>query len=47
MKGPVPSLVDFAEQHGTSFFLLREANLWLRSDHLTNKSGKTYRIAIP
>ena len=47
VKGPVPSLVDFAEQHGTSFFLLREANLWLRSDHLTNKSGKTYRIAIP
>lgn len=47
VKEPVPSLVDFAEGHGTTFFLLREANLWLRSDHLTNKSGKTYRIAIP
>ena len=33
--------------YGTSFFLLREANPWLRSDHLTNKSGKIYHIAIP
>lgn len=44
---PVPSLADFAKEHGTSYFLLREANPWLRSDHLTNKNGKTYRIAIP
>ena len=47
VKGPLPSLADFAKEHGTSFFLLREANPWLRSDHLTNKSGKTYHIAIP
>ena len=47
VNGPVPSLTDLAEEHGTSFFLLREANLWLKGDHLTNKSGKTYRIAIP
>ena len=47
VKEPIPSLTDFAEENGTSFFLLREANLWLRSDKLTNKSGKTYRIAIP
>lgn len=44
---PIPSLADFAKKHGTSFFLLRQANPWLRSDCLTNKSGKTYRIAIP
>ena len=44
---PIPSLADFAKEHGTSFFLLREANLWLRSDQLANKNGKTYRIAIP
>lgn len=44
---PIPSLADFAREHGTSFFLLRQANPWLRSDHLTNKGGKTYRIAIP
>ena len=47
VKGPIPSLADFAKEHGTSFFLLREANPWLRSDRLTNKSGKTYYIAIP
>lgn len=47
VKGPVPSLADFAKEHGTSFYLLREANPWLRSDKLTNKSGKTYRIIIP
>ena len=47
VKGPVPSLTDFAEENGTTFFLLREANLWLRSDHLTNKSARTYYIAIP
>ena len=44
---PIPSLADFAKENGTTFYLLRLANPWLRSDHLTNKSGKTYRIAIP
>lgn len=44
---PIPNLTDFAEEHGTSYFLLKEANLWLRSDKLTNKNGKTYKIAIP
>ena len=47
VNGPINSLTDFAEEHGTTYFLLKEANLWLRSDKLTNKSGKTYRIAIP
>jgi hypothetical protein len=47
VSGPIESLTDFAEKHGTTYFLLKEANLWLRGDKLTNKSGKTYRIAIP
>ena len=47
VKGPVPNLPDFAKEHGTSFFLLREANPWINSDHLTNKAGKTYLFAIP
>lgn len=47
VNGPINSLADFAKENGTSFFLLREANPWLRSDHLTNKSGKTYVISIP
>lgn len=44
---PIPSLVDFAEEHGTTYAALKRANLWLRSDRLTNKNGKTYEIVIP
>mgnify|MGYP002854482569 CR=1 FL=1 len=47
VSGPIPSLVDFALQHGTTFAALKEANLWLRDSHLTNKAGKTYKILIP
>lgn len=43
----IPNLTDFAEKHGTTYFFLKEANLWLRSDKLTNKAGKTYKIVIP
>ena len=44
---PVESLVDLAEENGVSYAQLKEANLWLRSDHLTNKALKTYKIVIP
>ena len=44
---PVPSLVDFAEKHGTTYARLKEANLWLRDNKLTNKNRKTYKILIP
>ncbi len=47
VSGPILDLADFAKDHGTTYFLLKEANLWLRADKLTNKSGKTYKIAIP
>ena len=47
VNGPIESLTDFAEEHGTTYFFLKEANLWLRSDKLTNKAGKTYKIIIP
>jgi hypothetical protein len=47
VSGPIPSLVDFALEHGTTYAALREANLWLRDSHLANKAGKTYRIVIP
>ena len=40
---PIPNLTDFAEEHGTTYFFLKEANLWLRSDKLTNKAAKTYQ----
>ena len=44
---PIPSLVEFASRYGVSYAALKRANLWLRSDCLTNKSKKTYSIAIP
>ena len=47
VSGPIENLTDFAEEHGTTYFFLKEANLWLRSDKLTNKAGKTYKIIIP
>ncbi|MBR1406259.1 MAG: lytic transglycosylase domain-containing protein [Bacteroidales bacterium] len=47
VSGPVESLVDFAESHGTTYARLKGANLWLRSDKLTNKNKKTYEILIP
>lgn len=47
VNGPVASLVDFAKSHGVSYAQLKHANLWLRSDKLTNKEGRTYRIVIP
>ena len=47
VSGPIPDLTDFAEEHGTTYFHLKEANLWLRSDKLTNKAGKTYKVIIP
>ncbi|MCR4824125.1 MAG: lytic transglycosylase domain-containing protein [Bacteroidales bacterium] len=43
----IPNLTDFAGEHGSSYFHVKEANLWLRSDKLTNKAGKTYKIIIP
>ena len=47
VKTAIPSLTDFAEEHGTTYFFLKEANLWLRSDKLTNKAARTYQIVIP
>ena len=44
---PIESLVDFALEHGTTYAALKEANLWLRDDKLTNKGNKTYKIIIP
>lgn len=47
VTGSIADLVDFAEEHGVSYFQLKEANLWLRDSKLLNKSGHTYRIIIP
>lgn len=47
VSGSIASLVDFAEEHGVTYFQLKEANLWLRDDKLLNKNGRTYQIVIP
>lgn len=43
----IPSLVDFALGHGTSYKRLKETNLWLRDNKLVNKAQRTYTILIP
>jgi len=43
----VNDLVDFAQEHGTNYKLIKEYNPWLRDDKLTVKRGRSYRIALP
>ena len=43
----IPSIVDFAKEHGTNYKIIKMLNPWLRKETLTNKSGKTYKIKIP
>ena len=43
----IPSLVDFAIAHGTSYKRLKETNLWLRDNKLVNQAQRTYTILIP
>jgi membrane-bound lytic murein transglycosylase D len=44
---PVPDFVSFAKENGISYKVLKEFNPWLRAEHLTNLSGKTYIIKLP
>lgn len=43
----ISSLVQFALKHGSNYKLLKRHNPWLRSERLTVRRGKTYRIALP
>lgn len=47
VSDPIPSLADFAEEHGTNYNQLKKINLWLRDSKLTNKNHKSYNILIP
>ena len=38
---------DFAKKYGLTFMQLREANHWIRSTTLNNKTGKSYKVHIP
>lgn len=43
----VPDLYQFAVQHKINYRILKMFNPWLRTDHLPNKSMRTYYIKIP
>ncbi|MGI6049040.1 MAG: lytic transglycosylase domain-containing protein [Petrimonas sp.] len=47
VSSSIPNLVSFAKEHGLTYAQLKDFNSWLRSDKLTNKSGKTYTILVP
>lgn len=42
----IANLTDFAIANGSNYQLLKDANPWLRSNTLTNKTHKTYKIKI-
>lgn len=43
----IDSLAVYAREKGISYYQLKDANRWLRDDHLDDKSGKMYIIKIP
>jgi len=43
----IPNLTNFAKNYGSNYQLLKDANPWLRTNKLENKSKKTYQIKIP
>lgn len=43
----IPSLADFAHEHGTTYRLLKYYNPWLTSTKLTVQTGKNYSIKVP
>lgn len=43
----IPDLVEWAKKHNTSYMVLKDNNLWLRSTKLDNSSGRTFTIRIP
>ena len=47
VSGAVDDWAKWATENGTTYYLLREHNPWIRSRSLPNKQGKTYTINIP
>lgn len=41
------NLVDYAKSFGTSYKVFKMLNPWLRSDQLSNRYSKTYKIRVP
>lgn len=47
VSGPVEDWAVWARDHGISYAVLRDENPWIRSQKLTNKLGKTYKVRVP
>ncbi|MCQ2135589.1 MAG: lytic transglycosylase domain-containing protein [Bacteroidales bacterium] len=47
VEDDVPSLINFALEHGCTYAALKRANPWLRDSKITNPKKKKYYIAIP
>ena len=47
VKGPVANWSEFAREHNTNFKMIKMCNEWIRSNKLTNKLGKTYKVLVP
>lgn len=47
VSGRVESWADIAKKHGLTYQQLHDANPWIRSASLTNKSNKSYSVKIP
>ncbi len=43
----VDSWITWAREHDITYAQLREANPWIRSDHLPNEDGKVYNVKVP
>ncbi len=44
---PVADWADWAKKYGLTYAQLRDANPWIRSKTLPNKTGKTYKVKLP
>lgn len=47
VSGPVEDWAVWAKKQGITYAQLREANPWIRSKTLPNKTGKSYTVKIP
>jgi hypothetical protein len=47
VEQPIPSLGAFAQQHNTTYRMIKVYNPWLISTSLNKVSGKGYEIRVP
>ena len=47
VKGPVANWSEFAREHNSSFKMIKMCNEWIRSNKLTNKLNRTYKVLVP